>query len=142
MNLTWSYLQENPNLDFSDWTQTMKFVDKLPYTANEIAARDSLDELYDATLYAESRPSMLSARENAFISLSLDERITPQSLINVPYEIADDEKFKRKVLVIKHDSFLNWDFGQRKWVERRYIAPYNIYLGNSKNYDCEKGLYW
>jgi len=142
MNLTWSYLQENPNLDFSDWAQTMKFIDKLPYTINEIAARDSLDELYDATLYAEFRPSMLSARENAFISLSLSEQITPQSLINVPYEIADDEKFKRKVLVVKHNSFLNWDFGQRKWVERRYIAPYNIYLGNSKNYDCEKGLHW
>lgn len=142
IHLTWSYLQENPNLDFSDWAQTMKFVDKLSYTADEIAARDSLDELYDATLYAESRPSMLSARENAFISLSLNEQITPQSLINVPYEIVDDDEFKRKVLVVKRGSFLNWDFGQRKWVERRYIAPYNIYLGNSENYDHEKGLHW
>jgi len=142
MNLTWSYLQENKNLDFSEWIQTMEFVDRLPYTADEIAARESLDELYDATLYAESRPSMLSAREDAFISVSLSEQITPQSLINVPYSIADDEKFKKEVLIIKRGGFLNWDFVQKEWVERRYIAPYGIYLANSKNYDCEKGLHW
>lgn len=142
MNLTWSYLQEDPNLDFSEWVQTMKFVNRLPYTTDEVAARESLDELYDATLYAESRPSMLSAREDAFVSISLSDQITPQSLINVPYSVADHERFKKEVLIIKRGFFLNWDFGQRKWVERRYIAPYSIYLGKPENYDHEKGLHW
>jgi len=142
MNLTWSYLQENPGLDFSDWMQTMKFVDKLPYSADEIAARESLDELYDATLYAESRPSMLSAREDAFISVSPGEWMTKQSLINVPYSIADDDRFKREVLIAKRGVFLTWDFGQGKWVERRYVAPYGIYQGKPENYDHEKGLHW
>lgn len=142
MDLTWSYLKENPSLDFSDWVQTMQFVNKLPYTADEIAARESLDELYDATLYAESRPSMLSAREDAFISISLHGQIEQGSLINVPYSIAENERFQKGVLVAKHGVFFSWDFGQRKWVERRYIAPYGIYLGKPENYNHEKGLYW
>lgn len=147
INRTWLYLQKSQNLDFSDWTQTIKFVDQLPYTADEIAARDSLDELYDATLYAEARPALLSSRENAFISVNIGDQITSESLINVSCRtekgdsVIDDKKFN-EVLMTKRGNYLYWDFVQRKWVERRYIVPYGIYQGKPENYDHEKGLNW
>jgi CRISPR-associated endonuclease/helicase Cas3 len=142
INTTWDYLQRNPNIDFANWDQIINFVDILPYSVDAILARESLNELYEATLYADSRPTELTAREESFVSICLDTFPTKQNLVNIPYEIANTREFKNEVLELQGKNFLNWDFGKRSWVPRDYIAPYRIYKGKSQKYTSDVGLYW
>lgn len=142
IDITFDYLQSNPNIDFANWDQIINFVDILPYSVNAILARESLNELYEATLYADSRPTELTAREESFVSVCLGNSPTTQNLVNIPYEIADTREFKHEVLELRGKNFLNWDFRKRDWIQRGYIAPYCIYKGKLQKYNSDVGLYW
>ena len=43
------------------------FADEMPYVADDVAARDSLFDLYEATLYADHRPWDLAVREGKYL---------------------------------------------------------------------------
>ncbi len=60
-------LGERANPDLADWQTTCDFADEMPYIADDIVARDSLFDLYEATLYADQRPWELSVREGKYL---------------------------------------------------------------------------
>ncbi len=61
------YLAEGREIDLADWQQTSDFTNEMPYVADDIAARDSLFDLYEATLYADRRPWELAVREGKYL---------------------------------------------------------------------------
>lgn len=67
MTTTCRYLSEHSDLDLTDWSATCAFADEMPYVADDVAARDSLFDLYEATLYADHRPWDLAVREGKYL---------------------------------------------------------------------------
>ncbi|MEM3040931.1 MAG: CRISPR-associated helicase Cas3' [Nitrososphaerota archaeon] len=113
---TWDFLTQHQSLDLANWQETITFLDILPYSVDEIAASEALNELYEATLYAESRPEDLSAREEAFVTVALSDPPRSEESVNVPFAIAEGNPLFAKG-ALETDSrgiFLLWDFSRNR----------------------------
>jgi CRISPR-associated endonuclease/helicase Cas3 len=144
IQVTWDFLMKCRSLDFANWQETISFLNILPYSVDEVAASEALDELYEATLYAESEPEKLSAREEAFITVALTDSPSAEESVNIPFSIAQgDPMFRKRALEtdLKGNIYL-WDFFNREWKKRRAFEPYGVYKGRAEAYDSEEGLLW
>lgn len=141
---TWDFLTKHRSLNLADWQETIAFLNILPYAVDEIAASEALDELYEATLYAESRPDRLSAREESFVTVALTDRPSPDESVNIPYSIAQgDPQFRRRALETDSKGNIRWwDFSDSEWKTRSMFEPYGVYKGKPGAYDLSEGLSW
>lgn len=63
------YLNNNKYLDFTSWEAVTNFCNQMLYHVDYIEARNGMGQLFEATLYADSIPYNLSARDEIYCTL-------------------------------------------------------------------------
>lgn len=152
METTYRYLEEHLNnssyqinLDFRDFNCVCEFVNKLNYRCDDVEASDSLIDLYDCTLFADTKPSNIQVRNSKPIYLVISEREDKESVKRalegnniIEVDIKVGWKMKRLRLIKKVINFKEggeidiWRVGE--------INPFGFYVVGSDSYDAEKGL--
>lgn len=61
---TVEWLKENKSFNMKNFSEVSRFVNVLDYRADDYAAKDSLIDLYESVLYADSRPQNIQVRES------------------------------------------------------------------------------
>lgn len=152
---TKKWLEENKNFNIKDFSEVSKFVGMLDYKADDYAARDSLIDLYESVLYADSKPQNIQVREGKIVNLIVvdfakgegkkkEDRIKDaikkteykENSLTVDIKTAWD-------LVKKGIPLLEWQWDKEK-IEKREnentIVPYKTYILESSDYDPDLGV--
>jgi len=152
---TLEWLKENKNLNMRNFSRVSEFVDILNYKADDYAARDSLIDLYESILYADSRPQNIQVRESKSVNLFVvdfaigegkkkEEKIR-NAIMKTEYKknsITVDIKTAWS-LVKKGVPLLEWDWNRGKSEKREReeaIVPFKTYILESSNYNSEIGI--
>jgi CRISPR-associated endonuclease/helicase Cas3 len=151
-------LDENPKFNIKNFNEVLSFVDILDYQANDFEAKDTLIDLYECVLYADTKPQNIQVRDGKPVTLVVidlskgdgkkKEDIIRNSIrkiaanlrensididIGVAQQLLDNAALKYK---LKYDhSSKNWDFE-----EIREIHPFNIYIIEKSHYDENLGV--
>jgi CRISPR-associated endonuclease/helicase Cas3 len=151
-------LDENPKFNIKNFNEVLSFVDILDYQANDFEAKDTLIDLYECVLYADTKPQNIQVRDGKPVTLVVidlskgdgkkKEDIIRNSIrkiaanlrensididIGVAQQLLDNAALKYK---LKYDnSSKNWDFE-----EIREIQPFNIYIIEKSHYDENLGV--
>ncbi|MGD9495038.1 MAG: CRISPR-associated helicase Cas3' [Armatimonadota bacterium] len=165
MAATESYLREHADLDLADWQATCDFADQMPYVADDIAARDSLFDLYEATLYADHRPCLLAVREGKYLfawhgdvealGKPPDEAaeafragqitLAFETALGLGYHKASGDEAEREgVFARKSNGYqeVRYNRKDRAWKLHRMgnLLPLSTYLLREECYDAELGV--
>ncbi len=153
---TFKYIKNNPNFNIKDFGQVCNFVDILDYKASDYEAKDTLVDLYECVLYADSRPSNIQLRKSKPITLIVvdlskgegrkkEDRIKDairktnirDNSINVDYSVGW-KLFKDGILGLR----LNFDIEKGQWdfIKIKDVLPFKYYLLEKDNYDQFKGV--
>lgn len=140
----WQALESN-EINFTNWDDTLTFVNVMGYHVDEAAAKHALSDLFDSTLYADAQPSRLAAREDKYVKLcpitkkdALDREKLRQCEIRVPFSLVArhrDALFAKKIQRVSYDP----RDGMMK-VEDRQLYPFSTYLVDQEKYDSQLGL--
>jgi len=151
-------LDENPKFNIKNFNEVLSFVDILDYQANDFEAKDTLIDLYECVLYADTKPQNIQVRDGKPVTLVVIDlskgdgkkkediirnsiRKTAANLrensmdidIGVAQQLRENAALKYK---LKYDhSSKNWDFE-----EIREIQPFNIYIIEKSHYDENLGV--
>ncbi|MEW6482673.1 MAG: CRISPR-associated helicase Cas3' [bacterium] len=151
------WLQNNEKFNIKNFDEACSFVDEtLDYQANDYEARDTLIDLYECVLYADSEPRNIQLREGK-----------PITLVVIDLSKGEGHKKEDKIrdAICKtniRDNSTNVDFGvglkllkdgilkmrldfkmeQGEWdfAEVKDISPFRYYLLEKENYDQFKGV--
>lgn len=174
LDSTLEWLKRNSNFNIRDFDQVCRFVNEtLDYRANDYEARDTLIDLYECVLYADSEPSNIQLRKSKpakLVVLDIPEgggkklkkeilRIIESTDIT-PHTITVDTGilwalFKNKDVSMQWE--IRWSYDKKenefkldvidmpkkrkqKDEEDPRIAPFRMYILNSKNYNKERGI--
>jgi CRISPR-associated endonuclease/helicase Cas3 len=69
VKITKEYLAGNLNLDFTSWKDTTEFCNQMGYHVDYVEARNAMGQVFEATLYADSIPYNLSARDELYCTV-------------------------------------------------------------------------
>jgi CRISPR-associated endonuclease/helicase Cas3 len=69
LEVTLKWLEDNGNFDIRDFSDVSKFVNILNYKVDDYAARDSLVDLYECVLYADTTPKNIQVRDSKPVTL-------------------------------------------------------------------------
>lgn len=72
------YLRQKPNLEFTSWEDTKDLCDQMEYRADYVEARNAMGQVFEATLYADSVPYNLSARNELYCTVFIGTIIKPK----------------------------------------------------------------
>ena len=72
------YLENNPSLNFSSWEDTKEFCNQMKYRVDYVEARNAMGQIFDATLYADSIPYNLSARDEMYCTIFISAIKKPE----------------------------------------------------------------
>lgn len=72
------YLKENHALDFTSWKETEAFCNLMEYQVDYVDARNAMGKVFDATLYADSIPYNLSARDELYCTVFIGALNKPE----------------------------------------------------------------
>ncbi|MCD6318589.1 CRISPR-associated helicase Cas3' [Candidatus Aerophobetes bacterium] len=152
---TIGWLEKNKSFNIKDFSEVSKFVDILDYKADDYAARDSLIDLYESVLYADTRPQNIQVREGKSVNLFMvdfakgegkkKEEIIRDAVMKTEYKensITVDIKTAWG-LIKKGIPLLEWDWSKEKSEKREKevaIVPFKTYILESSNYDSEIGV--
>lgn len=154
-------LDENPKFNIKNFNEVLSFVDILDYQANDFEAKDTLIDLYECVLYADTKPQNIQVRDGKPVTLVVidlskgdgkkKEDIIRNSIrkiaanlrensididIGVAQQLQDNKDNKVLKYKLKYDhSSKNWDFE-----EIREIQPFNIYIIEKSHYDENLGV--
>lgn len=156
---TLEWLEKNRSFNIQDFVEACSFVDVLDYKADDFAARDSLVDLYETVLFADSKPQNIQVRDGKSCYLlvvdqaigegrKLEEKMKSaisktdfrQSIINIDIRVAwglfDEDKDKR---------VLRWGLsfdenGKPKLTEIKDILPFKTYILDAEYYDPTLGV--
>jgi len=130
LEVTEEWLEENKNFNIKDFFEVSKFVDILDYKADDYAARDSLIDLYEAVLYADSKPQNIQVRENKSATLLVVDFAL--GIEEGKRRIKEKEKIKRaiqktdiKANSIDVDIGIVWGLFKKKMIRWELIWKYN-----------------
>jgi len=152
---TKKWLEENKNFNIKDFFKVSKFVDVLDYKADNYAARDSLVDLYESVLYADSRPDNIQVREGKVVNLIVvdfakgkgrkkEDRIKDAIKKTEYKENSLTVDIKTTWFLIKKGiPLLEWQWDKEKTEKREnenIIMPYKTYILESSNYDPDLGI--
>lgn len=162
MAATCRYLGDHADLDLTDWDATCAFAHEMPYVADDVAARDSLFDLYEATLYADHRPWELAVREGKYLHAWHGDadalaKMPPDKAaeayragqITLPYRTALGLGYRRKperegVFARKSNGYQQVRYSRKdeRWDLHRQasLLPMNTYLLREDCYDAELGV--
>lgn len=154
---TLEWLQKNENFNIKNFDEVCSFVNEtLDYQANDYEARDTLIDLYECVLYADSEPRNIQLRDGkpitlVVIDLSAGEGRKKEDKIKDAIrktDIRDDsisvdfgvgwKLLKDGILKYR----LNFDEEKGEWdfTEVKDISPFRYYLLEKDNYDQFKGV--
>ena len=71
-------LNNNQELDFSLWKDTETFCNQMKYRVDYVEARNAMGQVFDATLYADSIPYNLSARDEMYCTVFISAFKKPE----------------------------------------------------------------
>ncbi len=69
VKISFEHLRNNPKLDFTSWGDTEAFCNLMEYHVNYVEARNAMGQVFEATLYADSVPYNLSARDEMYCTI-------------------------------------------------------------------------
>ena len=69
VKISFKHLKNNPKLDFTSWTDTEAFCNQMEYHVDYVEARNAMGQVFEATLYADSVPYNLSARDEMYCTI-------------------------------------------------------------------------
>ena len=152
---TMNWLDENRNFDIKNFSEVSKFIDILDYKADDYAARDSLIDLYECVLYADSKPQNIQVREgkpvNLFIvDFDIGEGKKKEDIIKDAVKKSEYRENSITIdlktawgLVKKGISLLEWDWTKGEFREidkENAIIPFGTYILKRIDYDSETGI--
>jgi CRISPR-associated endonuclease/helicase Cas3 len=114
---TINWINENPKFNIKKFEEVCSFVNILDYQANDFEARDTLVDLYECVLYADTKPENIQVRNSKPAYLIVLE-------INEEREKILEERLNKNVDEIKENSlevdikFIWWLFERSKKMER------------------------
>ena len=155
---TLNWLKNNRNFNLKNFSEVSSFVNILDYQANDFEARDTLIDLYECVLYADTKPQNIQIRNSKPVSLvvvdfSIGEGRRKEDIIRssirksastlrensmdidfgVAWQLFMNGILKYK---FKYDAeSKNWDFEEIKEVQ-----PFNMYIIEKINYDDNIGV--
>ncbi|WP_028841626.1 CRISPR-associated helicase Cas3' [Thermodesulfobacterium hveragerdense] len=157
LDKTWEWLKDNPDFNIKNSVQVCQFVDNiLNYKANDYEAADTLIDLYECVLYADTEPRNIQLREGK-----------PITIVVVDFSIGEGRKKEDRIKnAIKNvnvrENSMNLDIGigrslrnkeilslmlkydpdKKEWTyeEVREIVPFRMYILDSNYYDKKKGV--
>lgn len=153
---TLEWLKNNQSFNIRDFKEVCSFIDILDYKANDYEARDTLIDLYECVLYADTKPTNIQLREGKPVYLVVanlaegegrrkEDRIRDairktkirNNSINVDFGVAW-KLFKDGILKLE----LDFDVNKRQWEpkEIKDILPFKYYIFESMSYSSEKGI--
>lgn len=157
LSKTLEWLKNNQNFNIKNFDEVCSFVnDTLDYKANDYEARDTLIDLYECVLYADTEPKNIQVRKSKPVTLivvdfSIGESRKEKDIIknsirktNLRENSIDTDigiawqLFKNKILKyrFKYDiESKNWDYE-----EIRDIQPFDMYIIEKNNYDKNIGI--
>ncbi len=166
---TVEWLRKNPHFDIKDFNQVCDFVDILDYQANDYEARDTLIDLYECVLYADTTPANIQLRKSKPVTLVVVEGQTQQEIeeklksnpdilknnaLDVDIKVAwslfkDKDQPIQWEIQCKYDPekkttqlSLNdlWRSNKKPGDEDARIAPFRTYILTQNYYNKEKGI--
>jgi len=128
-------IKENPKFNIKKFEEVCSFVNILDYQANDFEARDTLVDLYECVLYADTKPQNIQVRDSK-----------PATLVVVDFSIGEGKKEKdiirssiRKTAVNLRENSIDIDIGVAWQLFKDGILKYRfIYDVESKNWDFEE----
>jgi len=155
---TINWIKENPKFNIKKFEEVCSFVNILDYQANDFEARDTLVDLYECVLYADTKPQNIQVRNSKPVTLVVvdssigegrreEDRIrssirkTAMNLIENSIDIDIGvawQLFKDRVLKyrFKYDVVSkNWDFEEIK-----EIQPFNMFIIEKNDYNENLGV--
>ena len=132
---TINWIKENPRFNIKKFDEVCSFVNILDYQANDFEARDTLVDLYECVLYADTKPQNIQVRDSK-----------PATLVVVDFSIGEGKKEKdiirssiRKTAVNLRENSIDIDIGVAWQLFKDGILKYRfIYDVESKNWDFEE----
>ncbi len=82
VSISKKHLGDNPHLDLTSWKDTETFCNQMKYRVDYVEARNAMGQVFDATLYADSIPYNLSARDEMYCTLFVT---TKEGGAKIPY---------------------------------------------------------
>ncbi len=159
---TLKWLKHNPAFDFKNFSQVLQFVDEtLDYHASDYEARDTLIDLYECVLYADTRPTNIQVREGKPITLvvvdpsegegrGLENRL--QTAINKMdfegiREASIEVDFKVGITLLEKGVIkyrIDYNPFEKRWKLNRLsetiFSPFGYYLLDINNYRSDLGV--
>lgn len=148
---TFDWLKNKPNANLRNFEVVCDFVNILDYKANDFEATNTLIDLYECVLYADTKPENIQLREGKPVTLivvdtpvgvgrkkeEIIKKIKSENFINVDIKFGW-RLFKEEVL--KYELFFDKD--KNVWDIRKIIGlhPFKYYLLESNYYDKFKGV--
>ncbi len=161
---TSEWLQNNSNFNIKNFNEVCSFVDAtLDYKANDYEARDTLIDLYECVLYADSKPSNIQVREGkpitlVVVDLSIGEGRKKEEKIKdainktnirdnsisvdfrVGWRLLKDGVLKYKINFDQEKGLEIQEVKDKKKDKKKDISPFSYYLLESDYYDELKGV--
>lgn len=158
---TLKWLKENPEFDIKDFEEVEKFVNVLDYKASDFEASDTLVDLYECVLYADSAPENIQVRQGKPVTLIVADipkakgkkKKSEEQTINVDAEnsLSVDINLAYKLFEEKRIvGELKWKFDGKKFepdpnffekeTVERAIVPFKTYILPKQHYSEEKGI--
>jgi len=155
---TINWIKENPRFNIKNFEEVCSFVDILDYQANDFEARDTLVDLYECVLYADTKPENIQVRDSKPVTLVVvdfsigegkkKEDIIRSSIRKTALNLRENsididigvtwQLFKNGILKYRFKYDLeskNWDFE-----EIREIQPFNMFIIEKNDYDENIGV--
>jgi CRISPR-associated endonuclease/helicase Cas3 len=132
---TINWIKENPRFNIKKFDEVCSFVNILDYQANDFEARDTLVDLYECVLYADTKPQNIQVRDSK-----------PVTLVVVDFSIGEGRRKEdiirssiRKTAVNLRENSIDIDIGVAWQLFKDGILKYRfIYDVESKNWDFEE----
>lgn len=153
---TLEWLKKNKNFNIRNFNDVCSFVDEtLDYKANDYEARDTLIDLYECVLYADSKPENIQLREGkpitlVVVDLSAGEGKKKEDKIKDAIRktnirdnsISVDVEVGWKLLKNGEKYRLIFDEQKGEWsfTKVKDISPFGYYLLEKDSYDKTKGI--
>ena len=150
-------MKENPDFNLKHFSETCKFADILNYRANDFEASETLVDLYECVLYADTVPKNIQLRQSKPITLvvvdpsigrgrkkedRLKDALTKIAMgdnsISVDFSVGWS-MLKQNILTTRLDFNNEKDLWEPKEV-RGDILPFKYYLLDKTYYDHAKGV--
>jgi len=158
---TINWIKKNPKFNIKKFEEVCSFVNILNYQANDFEARDTLVDLYECVLYADTKPQNIQVRDSKLVTLVVvdfsigegrrKEDIIRSSIHKTAVNLIENsididigvawQLFKEGILkyrFIYSVESKNWDFEEIKKIEE--IQPFNMYIIEKNDYDENIGV--